>query len=333
MKINKRAKYKVLNVVFCSLFLMSCGSEKEDAVSSTIDLNKGAIVELKEGLYENYNLQDGEYNKVDSDKSIRLYDKESGNYIGEKDNKLVYSYNGKLNELNNYDSSDSNLKLAPKGKYISYFSNGEGLKLHLVDLKENEEIEFNSKVLISGTFLDWLDEENVVYYGVSEDGLNGIFQYNVKSKEEKLFYKIDGGFIHFIKNVESGVICIQETINNEKIVRLLDKDGNDKEILSESLSNAYDVIYDGKVYYFLGKANNNVVSIYRLENKTLKRLVYDFPKNIDVNKGLSLDEENNVLFIGSNLDNNKEEIYKIEKDDSVNLIKSDSTDYSFVKYQ
>ncbi|MDD6795278.1 MAG: WD40 repeat domain-containing protein [Clostridiaceae bacterium] len=329
---SRRAKYIILNVVFCSLFLVSCRESKVEKIQG-VTLNKGAIIALNNGNYENYDLQEGKYSKIESEEIIRIYDEDSGNYVLQKEDQYQYFYDGIINNLNDIGSNVSNLKLSPKGRYVSYFSNNEGLGLHLINLDNNSPIEFESNVLISGTFLDWLDEENIVYYGISNDGVNGIFQYNVKDKVEKLFYKLEGGYIHFIKNVESGVVCIQETIDNKKIVRLLSKDGNEKEVLSGELNNAYDVVYDGSKYYFLGKSTNNITSIYKLENNKLKRMVYDFPKTINEKKGLSIDDEGNILFVGANSSDNKEQIYKIQNDGAVSVVESNSVDYDFVKYQ
>ena len=78
---SRRAKYIILNVVFCSLFLVSCRESKVEKIQG-VTLNKGAIIALNNGNYENYDLQEGKYSKIESEEIIRIYDEDSGNYPG-----------------------------------------------------------------------------------------------------------------------------------------------------------------------------------------------------------------------------------------------------------
>ncbi|HEY5524899.1 MAG TPA: hypothetical protein VIK26_06135 [Clostridium sp.] len=333
MKRHKRAKYMIFGIVFSSLILISCGIH-EGAKIDAIKLNKGAIIENDDGSYKNYNLQDGKYNKIDSEETIRLYDNIDGNYVSEKDGKYFSFYNGEIKELKSIGVGDSNLKLSPNGKCISYFNNNDGVNLiNIIDLKNNTPVEFNSKVAISGLYLEWIDESHVVYYGISEEGINGIFIYDVNNKSEKLFYKLEGGIIQFLKSVDTGEICVQQTLENKRLIRLIDKNGDDKGILSEEFLIVKDVVYNGEDYYIIGKTSNNIPSIYKLKDGKSKRMIFDYPVEINMDKGLSVDEEGNILFIGKSRISSLEELYTLKKDGSIKQIKSDSIEYNFVKYQ
>ena len=162
-------------------------------------------------------------------------------------------------------------------------------------------------------YLEWIDESHVVYYGISEEGINGIFIYDVNNKSEKLFYQLEGGIIQFLKSVDTGEICVQQTLENKRLIRLIDKDGNDKGILSEEFIIVKDVVYNGEDYYVLGKTSNNIPSIYKLKDGKTKRMIFDYPNEINMDKGLSVDEEGNILFIGKSTTSNYRRVIHIEK--------------------
>lgn len=334
MKEFKRVKYRVFALVLGSLFLISCKSGNEGNKIDGVKLKKGSIIQNESGTYSTYDIKDGKYQKVENSELISLYDSTSGNYITQKDGKFSSFYLGDIKELKDVNLEDIDLKLSPNGNYLSYFRKEEGvLNLKIISLKDGTSVEFSSKVAISDTYLDWIDDDTIVYYGISDDRVNGIFKYNLKENKEELFYKLDGGVIQFIKNVATGVICIQETLDNKKVVKLLDRDGKEKEGLPSNITFISDIITDGKNYYFLGKVKDNNDSLYRISNGKTKRMVFDFPAEIDENKGLSIDDDGNVLFIGRSVANSKvEEIYKLSKDDSISKIKDSINEYGFVKY-
>jgi len=333
MKRHKRAKYMIFNVVFSSFLLISCGNHEEPKIDG-VKLNKGAIIQNDDGSYKNYNLQDGKYNKIDSDETIRLYDNIDGNYVSEKSGKYFCFYNGKIKELNDMKSTYNNLKLSPSGDFISYFSDNEGVDLlHIIDSKTDTSLDLNTKVGISRLYFEWIDASHVVYYGINEDDINGIFIYDVINKVEKLYYKFDGGYIQFLKTVDAGEIFVQQTLEDKRLIRLIDKDGNDKGILSEELLIVKDVVYDGENYYVLGKTSNKIPSIYKLEDGKTKRMIYGYPSEINLDKGLSVDEAGNILFIGNGATPNSQALYTLKKDGLIKQIQSESKEYNFVKYQ
>jgi len=333
MKRHKRTKYMVFGVVFSSFLLISCGSHEEYKIDG-VKLNKGAIIQNDDESYKNYDLQDGKYNKIENEETIRLYDNIDGNYVSEKNGKYFCFYDGQIKELNNIKSTDSNLKLSPNGEFISYFSNDDVVSLiKIIDLKTNTTVELNYKVPISGKNLDWIDASHVGYYGVSEDDINGIFIYDVMNKSEKLFYQLDGGIIQFIKTVDTGIIFVQQALDDKRLIKIIDKNGNDEGIISQDLFIVKDIVYNGEDYYVLGKTSNNIPSIYKLKDGKTKRMIFDYPFELNLDKGLSVDEEGNILFIGKSKTSGSEEVYTLKKDGLIKQVKSGSKEYNFVEYQ
>lgn len=329
-----RNKFLVFIFIICSLLFVSCESKVEEKVEG-IKLDTGAIIQNDSGELANFNLLDGSYRKLDNSEIVGVYNSKSGNYISMKDGGYYYFYDGTEKELEDVDASSVNLKLSKSGDYISYFVNDNGiLELKLKSLKDNSNIEFNSNVYISSTLMDWIDDENIVYYGISKDKVNGIFIYNVKTKEEKVFYKLGNGIIQFIKTIDDGVLCIQETVDGNKLLKIVSKDGSSEKIISKNISQIVDIKMKGNDYYFVGKVSGEAESIYKLSNNQVKRLVFNFPQVIDFNKGISMDSEGNILFIGkSKKDINGEEIYKINDKGTISKIKDTAKEYTFVNFQ
>ncbi|MBE6047289.1 MAG: hypothetical protein E7213_02580 [Clostridium sp.] len=329
-----RNKILILLVSVCSLLFVSCESNVEEKVQG-VDIKEGAIIQNDSGEFSNFNLLDGSYSKVESDKVVGIYNSRNESYISTKDKEYFYYNNGVENKINGVSIDSTNLKMSRDGSYISYFTKEDGMfELKLRSLKDDCEVEFNSNVYISSTYMDWIDDENIVYYGINDEKVNGIFIYNLKNKEENLFYKLDNGIIQYLKSIDTGLICIQETVDNGRILRLIDRNGEMVQILSKDVMKIKDILSIGDKYYFLGKINGGIESIYKIENNKLKRVVFDFPAHIDLDKGLSKDEDGNLLFIGGSDKNSSfEEIYKINAKGTISKIKDSAREYSFVNYQ
>lgn len=329
-----RSKILILLAVVCSLLFVSCESNVEEKVQG-IKLDEGAIIQNDSGELSNFNILDGSYSKVESDKVVGIYNSEYECYISTKDGEYIYYNKGVEKKINNMNVDATNLKMSSEGSYLSYFTKEDGMfELKLKSLKDDSDVEFNSNVYISSTYMDWIDDENIVYYGISEERVNGIFIYNLKDKKESLFYKLDNGIIQYLKSIDSGLICIQETIDNGRKLKLIDREGKDLDILSKEVMQIKDIIKVNDDYYFMGKVIGGIESIYKISDNNIKRVVFDFPAVIDFSKGLSKDKENNILFVGQSSKNSAlQEIYKVNSKGTISKVKDSKKEYSFVKYQ
>lgn len=334
MSIKRSWRLGVLSVLFCSLFIISCGNKDEnlDKIEG-IKLNKGSLIETENGSYHNYNFENGKYTKLDKEEVIGLYDYKSGNYIAQKGEKYIAFYDGKIVDLNIIETGDQGLNISPGGQYLSFYKEIEGIRNYrIISLKSGEFIDFNTTTAISGDLLDWLDDNSLVYYGVSEEGINGVFKQNISEGKEELIYKLDGGIVQFLKSNDNGVVILQENINNKKILQVIDNNTGEIRTISDEVARVYDVVNSGDDYYLLGELKGDGTSVYKLSNGKGKRLIFDFPKNLKLTKyGLSLDETGNVLFIGSNLEVSLQEVYSIADDGTIKKISDSKSEYNFVK--
>ena len=333
----KRKYLSMIAFIVLPLCLFGCStaSDKADAASNVAEeiiLNSGAILKSEEGSYNLYNYEDGKYSKMNVDDVVLAYDKESSIYICTENGVNYFVRDGKKNEIK--DKDISGLKLSKEGEYISYFIQDNGLKLRIYNTSHNEEIKIDSNVTISGTLYDWYDKDTLVYYGVSDDGVNGLFTYNIKDNKEELLYKINEGFLAYLKGTQDDVLFIQITLENKRALMVINKNTKNVETLSLDMDEIKDIVKCDDKYYAVGKERDNVESLYEVKAGSVKRLVYDFPASVNVEKELALDDNGDVLFIGSkDGGTSDEQIYKYSSDGTVSLIQNTGTDYAFVIYK
>lgn len=333
MELSKLRYLGVLGLIIFPLFMLGCTSPQAKApnVAEEIKLNSGAMLKFEEGNYKLYNYNNGKYEQINSNYSISSYDKKSSTYVYGEDEKHYIVHDKQKFEIK--DSNYSSLKISKGGEYISYFIDDNGLKLKVFNTNGNKPIQIKSNVSISGVLYDWYDSDTLIYYGISDDGINGLFTYNIKEDKEELLYNIKEGYLAFLKGTEGNVVFLQITLENKKQLLMIDKTSKDIKILTDNIAELSDVIMNNGNLYFIGRITNNINSLYELKNNTVKRLVYDFPTIVKIDKGLRVDENGNIMFIGSNGgDGSQEQIYTYTQDGSISAITKSSTDYVFLDY-
>jgi hypothetical protein len=312
-------------ILIIAILLYGCKKDSE-IEENKINILNGAIAIEDSGQYKIYNLINNKYEKVDTEYIITSYDLKSGSFIYSENGEYKIKHSGK-EELIEDNKTVISPKLSENGKYVAYFTKEVYLNLKLKDLVNNEEVSINSNVAISGSLMDWLDEKNLVYYGVDNNKNNGLFIYNIEEKQEKLLYKIDLGYVEFLKGLDNGVVFLQEKEGKQKIFKIIDSSGKAIDII-ENVMDVSDVEVTSKGIFILGKLQDNNYSLYKINDGKAKRLVYDFPKLINLDKGLSKDENGNIIFIGGDIPN-QEKIYVCE-DDAISTIHESSGSYNFI---
>lgn len=334
MELSKIRYLGVLALIVIPLFMLGCSSPQETKktnVAEDIKLNSGTILKFEEGNYKLYNYKSGKYEQVKSNYIISSYDKSSSTFIYTEEGKHYIARDNQKYEIT--DSNYSSLKLSKGGEYISYFIEDNGLKMKVFNTNGNKQIEIKSNVSISGVLYDWYDSNTLIYYGVSNDGINGLFTYNIKENKEELLYKIKEGFLAFLKGTDDNVVFLQISLEDKKQLIMIDKKSKDIKLLTDNIAELTDIVVNNGNIYFTGKEPNNINSLYELKNNVPKRLVYDFPTIVKIDKGLRVDDEGNIIFIGSNGgETDQEQIYTYTQDGSISSITKNSTDYVFLEY-
>ena len=197
----------VIQIMVLGVMLISC--EKDEKKDETgILLKQGAFVDEKDN-YKTFNENDeGVYKEIDTNgKIINNYNLSSNTYTFFKDNSFYVNYNSEDIKINH--DKIANLKISPNGEYIFYFINDEYLIPAVMNLKQKKEILLENKALISGQFIDWITNEKLAFYGVDTDKkITGIFTYDISDNSEENLYKINNGFVKFLKHIKDGVALV-----------------------------------------------------------------------------------------------------------------------------
>lgn len=348
-------KSVILIIAFLtSLTFVSCGIKKEQKVEENNVPNYSEVTVL-----ENNN---GNFNafKID-DKALANVGSTTGNVIdmayavknsvyvhsismpnGENSSKNIIDINslGKKLQLKDFYSA-LDLKLNSNGNKLAFrtfksnsLNSAEGMKVY--DIKNNKYLKLKSKVLVSGRLYEWIDENKIVYYGSIEGKKNSqkIYIYDFsKDKEEVYLDGINGNCVYFTP-MKNGTLILNSNVDGEQLYYYDIKTKAAKSI-AVNLTEIYKTItnYNNEEVFILGTegGQTNALYVFSYKDLTLKRLTYDFPKNLDVSAGLAIDNNDNVYFCGiESLEQNiKKDVYMYnEKENSVNLISTEQGNYS-----
>ncbi len=331
MSVLKKKKMSILVFIVLPLLMLGCSSKNDESISvaEELQINQGAILKYEEDKYNLYDYKKDQYKLYEPNKAVVAYDKSSSNYIYSEDKKYYIVHNGEKNEVKDKEFTD--IKISPNGKYISYFIEDEGLHLKGFETGKNKEMKIDSKVSISGVLYDWYDENIILYYGVSNDGVNGIFTYDLNNNKEDLIYKIDEGFLGFMKSSKENIIFLQIDFDNNKELMILNKSNNEVVLLTDKVELLQDIVIKNNEIYFVGKAYNDKESLYRINENKVQRLVFDFPSMVEADKGLSVDENGEILFIGKDDSSKNKAVYSCSEDKTISLVSDKASDYNFIR--
>lgn len=317
----------LIQLMITTIFFLGCKKEGVEEISK-INLNKGAFVDESTN-YETFNFNsENTYEEVDTEgKVITNFNMESNTYTFYKDNSFYVNYNSK--DIKIEHNKIASLKVSPEGNYVFYFINDEYLEPAIMDLKNEKEILLGNKAVISGQFIDWITDTKLAYYGVNtEEKTTGIFTYDVKTEKEDNIYKINNGYVKFLKHIDDGLALVEEHYGEDTVLNIISVNGDVTEI-SREVIDINDIESINNKLYLLGRVKNNSHSIYELDNGVVKRLLFDFPSVLYAEKGLSVNEAGEILFVGSASNGQPEHVYKYS-DGAVDLVSDDITNCNFI---
>lgn len=317
----------LIQLMIIAIFFLGCKKESVEEISK-IRLNKGAFVD-ESTSYETFNFNsENTYEEIDTKgKVITNFNKKSNTYTFYKDNSFYVNYNSK--DIKIEHSKIASLKISQEGNYVFYFINDEYLEPAVMDLENEKEILLDNKAIISGQFIDWITDTKLAYYGANtEEKATGIFIYDIKTKNEENLYKISNGYVKFLKHIDYGLALVEEHYGEDTVLNIVSINGDITEI-SREVIDINDIESINNKLYLLGKIKNNNYSIYELDNGVIKRLLFDFPNVLYAEKGLSVNEAGEILFVGSSSNEKSEHVYKYS-DGSVILVSDDITNCNFI---
>lgn len=125
---------------------------------------------------------------------------------------------------------------------------------------------------------------------------------------------------------------LQIDFDNNKQLMILNKSNNEVVLLTDEIELLQDVIIKSDEIYFVGKAYNDKESLYRINEDKVQRLVFDFPSIVEVDKGLSIDKNGKILFIGKDDSSKKKAVYSCSEDKTISLVSDKASDYDFIRF-
>ncbi|WP_392486381.1 hypothetical protein ACER0A_007550 [Haloimpatiens sp. FM7315] len=349
----------LLNIVACNksnkVQVRNVEKDKEEFSLENIKLPKIIVISDKDKSNELYKLDNLSLNKIGDFKDVNLldfhYDIEKKVYVALVNN--VKDSGQKSSEVEiktidkNYTLKNSavycDIKISPDSKRIAFRSfkdknltEPEGLRVY--DINSQSEVKLNSKVLVSGSVYEWLDENNVIYYGIipEEKNSNKIYKYNILTKEESVYFdKLNGYCLNALPIKSEGILLLENCDEDYKLSYYNEKT-KEKNLISENLSQIGKAVLDenNNIVYFVGKnVSTDNFSLFSVNLCTfeISQLTYDLPKNVDINSGIALDKNNNVLFCGKDSINNNDVYFYDVKNKSTNLITEVTKEYKIFK--
>ena len=206
-----------------------------------------------------------------------------------------------------------------------------------------EEIDTEGKVITnfnmkSNTYTFYKDNSFYVNYNSKDIKIehNKIASLKISPEGDYVFYFINDEYLEpavmDLKNEKEILLDNKAIISGQfiedTVLNIVSVNGDITEI-SREVIDINDIESVNDKLYLLGKVKNNNYSIYEFDNGVIKRLVFDFPSVLYAEKGLSVNESNEILFVGSSSNEKKEHVYKYS-DGSVALVSNDITNCNFI---
>lgn len=272
------------------------------------------------------------------------YDNENKVYVfkeiiskGENFNKSIIkilSLNGEKILQEFYAAED--IKLSPNANYLAYRSfkgdsldSAEGLKIY--DIDEGKPILLKSGTLVSGNLYAWLNEDEILYYGASEDKGANIFKYNIKNEEETAYTPVLNGYCKFFICFEDNVLMLLDNGESNNLM-IYSKSNNSLKELDINFETIYEGVYNKKQkeIFIIASDNQDEINLFKLSlnDLSLNKVNYDFPKYVDPNGGLAIDNRGFIYYLGYSEDVKlKNDVFLYNRDENSNTLISDEPSY------
>lgn len=335
-----------LIILILSIILSACSIKKQEPNISLPNYSEVAVLESRENSSSIYSIKDSDLIKIaDINKKSEIsYSNKKGIYayldnIG-LGNSLIHneinilSYAG-MRKISNFFSA-SDIKLSPDATKLAFrryksdsLESAEGLKIY--SITGGKYLNLKSKVLVSGSLYRWVNDNEIMYYGIDTGIKNGgeIYKYDfTKNSETQVLRNIEGYCTFFIP-INGNVLYMAKDVNNSRLC-FYDADLDKINVLSSDIGDVWDYAWDFKhnsIYLVANKVNEANCSIYKIELGSLliQRITYDFPQMVEKGGGISLSSKGILYFCGisDNDKDSKDKLYSFNtNDESINIVNS-----------
>lgn len=298
MKKNRKIIVLMLSLAMISMY--GCDKEK----INDIDVAENLVIDIKNEKVEYKTIKNGEVSnfEMDEDGTLMAYNGKNDVMVFSKveneKNQLKIIANGKeeLIDINGYLET---VYVSTNGMYTLYKTNSASavVEYFIMNNKTLKATKLSEKILVSGNMIRFLNNEEVIFYGVDiENKQSGIFIYNISSGEYKLEQKIIGSVVSYIDVLDEKTILYSESIDQRQKLCILNLDDlKTKEITDEFEHVEDSIMYNDNLY--ISAQENYKLNLYRINIKDNKinRLTFDFPESLGRESKL-LAENNKIYF-------------------------------------
>ncbi|MCT8976052.1 hypothetical protein N4T77_05520 [Clostridium sp. CX1] len=336
-----------------SLVLTAC-SEKESETSMVVDIPRYSKVTAIEnldssanvfkienrGLYKIGVVEDLNEMVYSIKNSVYAYSVNKSKGENFNNNSIIIIKDGKKKELKGFYSA-LDLRLSPSGDKLAYrtfkkdsLDSAEGLKIY--NIKDKKQMVLNSKVMVSGNLYWWLDSDRIMYYGAVEGKKNSdnIYVYDFTKNKEEIYLEDTKGYCMFLTSINNSVFFLGREGDESRIYyyNIQSKETRSIDSNVEEIYKATADLESGDIF-FLGAEEDRQLALYRFSSKSLKidRLTYDFPKRLDLQSELALDDQGNIYFSGIENEEvqDKKDVFMYDKKErAINLISTHEGKYN-----
>ncbi|WP_238907357.1 hypothetical protein [Clostridium sp. YIM B02506] len=320
----KNARLICVFIITSCLLFVSCKNtqvennkpENEITFKNYEGINKVSVIYDRNGkislisdIYKNEVLSKNE------DGYVLSYRKETNSYLKtseiSEEKKLVLGINNKEYTLKDFTDLFS-AKQSPKGNKVLYkkYNEAEEVEFSIFDSSNEKDIPLEINTLISGENYFWKDNNTIIYYGINDkENKNGIYSYNISSDEETLLYELKQGIIEYMQLTDEYIYFMLNSLNGKKEVNRFSIKDKSLVKITDKFKYISSVAEEAGSIYILGEEESSGISIYSIIDGKLKRVIYDFPRQIDPDRGMIKDKDGNILFIGYENIKEDEDVY------------------------
>lgn len=281
----KLKRYLVVLVILISVFFNGC-EYKKSVVNTNWSISNISFLEIEDDKGYIYNIEDGHIYKIKEDSKLLNYAyKTSGIFLKSilleqgdmlTKNHLRIEDKNRIYELNDYYCY-TDIKLSPNGSKIAMrvYSDENifsALGLNFFTSK-GEKIEFKSDVKVSGNVYNFLDDDNILYYGPSEDEKNefGImYKYDfIQETSSEYFDQLNGYLMKFSVDKE-GFMFLNERVGFHDYISWINPLTNEKTESNKVFDEIYyiEAIGDGQFVFAAKDFEKKYVDLYKVDCKS-----------------------------------------------------------------
>ncbi|MDP4143238.1 MAG: hypothetical protein Q8936_01970 [Bacillota bacterium] len=354
MKINR--KIIIVMMLFSCLASVGCNKKNEPSKPQNDNyfvklpkLGEQVGINIKKSTESIYNIEKGKLNFLGNTANILelQYLKDKETYISlvgikrgtELPQAIINISSGDKSLVIKDFYSAKNLRLSSKGSKLAFrtytedsISSADDVRIYDINGKRYN---FDKEVLISGDLYKWLDDSNLLYYGVKkgEQGYGAIYKYDFATNTRTIIFdKFNGYCTNFFPLNSNEFIALENNMGQYSLF-YYNFSNNMRIDVSSNFEKIFSVAIDtniGNVYVIAKESNEENNSLYsvNLTKRNVNRLVYDFPQSIDENTDLILDQEGKVYFVGYAQASSDNDVFQYDyTNKSVNLISNQSGNY------